>query len=334
MKIKKRILTTSLFVLVLLLAYSVVFADRAAKIQLMIDDKVIHYDEVKYGSIHMNNQGAVMLPLTLFADQLDWDVNYNQLADSVNIITYDKACKIAQNVEYRIDSIENKTDKIYLPLSFLTTSLNYNAKLVMNNGVLLVNSSDSNAKYYTKPTLEACGFYNQSADLIDDNGIDLYQSVKASNNGNPASPYYRSTKDERVLALNQKWLEKSDNRFGEGSYFSGFTIKDIGGANNIYVDFGRRDLSVVITRWNTSSNASPIFKDVLNLFLAHNKIIATEIYDDIANALNTGNKPVAAYRWRSVSENVRYRAEQLSFIDDGIAKNAVLVRVHLDYFWH
>ncbi len=253
--------------------------------------------------------------------------------------------------------INAKLSRLYLPLRAVAEALDYKIsweKAIKYSPEELKNKIDdkvmavvvkTNNKYalnYKKPTIvDACGTYTFTGNpknlqdiVTTENGRDLYVLEEAGYSGNPKDFNYNPQKDELIKALSDKWINASNNSKKPSMYFSGFTTNCIGGKNNIFVDFGRKDLSVLITRWSNSENAHQIFDDVLKLFLKSNEKAAQEIYNDIAFSINAKKAPAAADKWREIDKGIYYKAILIPIVVNSEEVYVPVIKVKLDYFWH
>ncbi len=365
-KVFKKLTASLLFLLLVgFISINYSFADETASkplnsIQLLIDEQMINYDIAKYGNIYQNQEGVILAPLRLLAEQMQFEINWNAEKKAVVVSKYDRDNTLLKRVDFKIGSknctngdenseqfgevitefetaifVDEKKSRIYLPIDAFIKAFDLEMEERLPIKAILIKSDDPNARYYSKPTaVEACGIYLSPKALNADNGRDLYRYPDVDLSGKPASPYYSASKDDAVNQLNTKWRKRSDKRLASGMFFSGFSIKDIGGANNIYVDFGRKDLAVVITRWSNSQNAAPIFKDVLSLFLSNNHKQVEQIYQDISLSMEKNQAPQASYKWLEIAEGVSYRVELVTVMDNGSEKQIPLIKVRLDKFWH
>ncbi len=358
MTLKKVLILLSLAMVFL---FNFVFAEeQSTKIHLFVDDKPVNYDNNFYGDIVQSQSGEFFIPLKLLVEQIDLELLWDSNQRSFILSNYDIDGNLLQKLKFNIDDkavyndnmesdaygdkaftlsaapyIAVKNNRIYFPLTDLDRLYSVNYSFHEKMKFLALTTADPNGKYYQKAkAAEACGIYYLRKRTDIDNGRDLYRYSDKITTGNPADSNYSANKDKKIIQLNNKWLTLSDNRLSSDMYFSGFTIYDLGGANNIYVDFGRKDLSVVISRWHNSKNAKPIFKDVLNLFLQSNKTAVETIYKEVEQMFDTGYEPLAAYNWREINDDISYRIELIAVLDGDSIKNLPVIKVRLNDFWH
>ncbi len=170
---------------------------------------------------------------------------------------------------------------------------------------------------------------------IEDDGKSLYKGdgtvgnweYKQGDNAKPACPFYHPRFDPLAIELSDKYAAKH-TIVGGIKYFTGLNNGDDG--NNIIVSFGRKDLSIVPTRWDDEYvMAHEIARDAIELFLQEDRDLAPKIYEEMERVWKTGDN---VNSWVELRPGIEYRITDYN--NKKVENPKMKLHIRLNRFWH
>ncbi len=148
----------------------------------------------------------------------------------------------------------------------------------------------------------------------------------------PKNQGYFYVDDPLVIKLKDKYHAKHLETGMD--YFTGF----VGDRNNVWIDFGRKDLAIVPVRWGVDTdargntkeyNSKAISKDAIELFLQDDKDLMPKLFEEMDKAWKTD---VFTNDWVELRPGIKYR---ITLYDNKSLQHPKMkLHIKLDRYWH